>query len=201
MSSQIIPLKSRTDLRDRAEFWPRRLFAFELRRRDTRLGLRTPGQEQARMQSCLRSKSRHSSKPRGNLVRSLRNAFGQAWQPPLARWRTLLQQARHRGLRAPAPRRGENRPIVFLRPSGRQVVGTQRSSGKCSSTLSPGKVARQALKMTTQRVLTPPRYIQVLRDAPLIGSSSLRRRTQKYQITARSIAKQMMCERVRHHSA
>ena len=128
-------------------------------------------------------------------------SFGQACQPPLARWRTLLQQARHRGLRAPAPRRGENRPIVFLRPSGRQVVGTQRSSGKCSSTLSPGKVARQALKMTTQRVLTPPRYIQVLRDAPLIGSSSLRRRTQKYQITARSIAKQMMCERVRHHSA
>jgi uncharacterized protein YjbI with pentapeptide repeats len=32
MSSQIIPLKSRTDLRDRAEFWPQRPFAFELRR-------------------------------------------------------------------------------------------------------------------------------------------------------------------------
>jgi hypothetical protein len=33
MSSQNIPLKARTDLRDPTEFWPRRPFAFELRRR------------------------------------------------------------------------------------------------------------------------------------------------------------------------
>ncbi len=33
MSSQIIPLKGRIDLRDPAEFWRQRLFAFELRRR------------------------------------------------------------------------------------------------------------------------------------------------------------------------
>src|SRR6266516_3768334 len=30
-SSQMIPLKSRSDSRDPAEFWPQRLFAFELR--------------------------------------------------------------------------------------------------------------------------------------------------------------------------
>src|SRR6266481_6883288 len=30
-SAQIIPLKGRIDLRDPAEFWPQRLFAFELR--------------------------------------------------------------------------------------------------------------------------------------------------------------------------
>jgi hypothetical protein len=30
MSLQIIPLKGRTDLRESAEFWPQRLFAFEL---------------------------------------------------------------------------------------------------------------------------------------------------------------------------
>src|SRR5258706_2793291 len=32
MSSQIIPLKGRIDLRDPAEFWPQRLFPLELRR-------------------------------------------------------------------------------------------------------------------------------------------------------------------------
>jgi hypothetical protein len=37
-SSQNIPLKGRTDSRDPAEFWPQRLFAFELRRGDTQLG-------------------------------------------------------------------------------------------------------------------------------------------------------------------
>src|SRR5438034_1862284 len=37
-SSQIIPLKSRSDSRDPAEFWPQRLFAFELRRGGTKLG-------------------------------------------------------------------------------------------------------------------------------------------------------------------
>src|SRR2546430_14670494 len=38
MPSQNIPLKGRTDSRDPAEFWPQRLFAFELRCRDTQLG-------------------------------------------------------------------------------------------------------------------------------------------------------------------
>src|SRR6266568_8202982 len=37
-SSQNIPLKGRADSRDPAEFWPQRLFAFELRRGDTQLG-------------------------------------------------------------------------------------------------------------------------------------------------------------------
>jgi hypothetical protein len=32
MSSQNIPLKARTDFLDPAEFWPQRLFAYELRR-------------------------------------------------------------------------------------------------------------------------------------------------------------------------
>src|SRR5262249_49849032 len=32
MSSQNIPLKARSDSRDPAEFWPQRLFAFEVRR-------------------------------------------------------------------------------------------------------------------------------------------------------------------------
>jgi len=40
MSSQSIPLKARTDFQDPAEFWPQRLFAFELRRG----GIRSPGQ-------------------------------------------------------------------------------------------------------------------------------------------------------------
>src|SRR6266436_8051082 len=39
MSAQIISLKGCTDFRDPAEFWRQRLFAFELRRRDTHLGL------------------------------------------------------------------------------------------------------------------------------------------------------------------
>ena len=37
-SSQIIPLKDRSNSRHPAEFWPQRLFAFELRRWETQLG-------------------------------------------------------------------------------------------------------------------------------------------------------------------
>ena len=38
MSAQIIPLKGRGDFRGPAEFWPQRLFAFELRRWEAQLG-------------------------------------------------------------------------------------------------------------------------------------------------------------------
>ena len=54
MTTEIISLKIAQICGDPSEFWLWRVFAFELRRWDTQLGPRTPGQAQAPMQSCLR---------------------------------------------------------------------------------------------------------------------------------------------------
>jgi hypothetical protein len=57
MSAQIIPLKSRTDSRDRTEFWPQRLFAFELRRGNPQLGLMHIGGSQILQEAAASGRS------------------------------------------------------------------------------------------------------------------------------------------------
>jgi len=64
MSSQIIPLKGRADSRDPAEFWPQRLFAFELRRGDTQLGPML-GSQQANTARQRRRRASSGKRPQG----------------------------------------------------------------------------------------------------------------------------------------
>jgi len=109
-SSQNIPLKGRSDCPDPAEFWPQRLFAFELRR---------PG-------DAARPRARTSA---GVLARTL------VIELPSLRWQELPRfSADSEMIRRPPIQQGSGRPAGFPWNYGSEIIvdGVIHALGICS---------------------------------------------------------------------
>ena len=158
MSSQIIPLKSRTDFRSPAEFQPQRLFAFELRR----WGIRSSGPVPRSRLECLRGR-RSLAAMAGIAVRRLQIAgFGLARSTITAARRRRKQRVtlirhygdfdscRTDGLRfVPAPVRHSGRSICA---HGRPISGRRyNKNGRRQCVLDEGACRSSRMRKRCQR--------------------------------------------------